>query len=287
MRGLLCALGQLPKRHWWGAGIGALAFVILSRRRRIALINIRLSFPELSAGEHRRLLRAHFRALGIWLANSLWALTASREQLQSFVQIKGETESLNQPCILLTPHFLGMDICLQALCLRYAEPNVNSGREFFYYYKPQHDSFWDSIISELRSRFGAQGLSTTFKHSLLHGAKRLRGGHYVCYLPDIDPGRRKSTVFVPFLGMAQTATVTTASHLSTAGKAAVIPIIPMQNEDGSYVVEILPPLTMTSPEADATAINATIGNWAQQQPQNYYWLHRRYKTPPAGARPPY
>ena len=288
---LLRLLGRLPCRALWGRWLGFCAYYLLPRRRRIARTNIRMALPHLPPRAQRHLLRRHFTALGVWLANGLWTLTATPSRFAARVRIVG---TMPAGGILLTPHFLGMDIGLLALCLRYAEPNTASGRQFFYYYKPQRRRSADTIASALRDRFGARGLSTKSRQSFLHGARRLREGHYVCYLPDIDPKQNKHMAFVPFLAVEQTATLTAVSHLAKLARTLVVPIITCQNDGsdatdgGDYTVHILPPLAMSGDAtADAATINATISSWVRRHPHNYYWLHRRFKTRPHPLPSPY
>ena len=254
--------------------LGLLGLCFARRRRRIAEVNLRLTQPTLSLKQRRQLLRKHFAALGEWLMDNLWALTASREELRRYCRLEGEVPGA---CIILAPHFLGLELTLLRLNMHLPTP---AG----YYYKPMHSGFWNMLILRLRQRFGGIGFSTASKHSLLAAVRHCRRGGFFCYLPDIDPRARKSTVYVPFMGVAQAATTVGASRLAKAAKVPVVPCITCRCKQG-YVVKLLPPLANFPSDdaaADARRINILIEEWVMQMPENYFWLHRRFKTDAGG-----
>ena len=274
--GVLRAVGKLPARRFWGRGLGRLAYALMRERRRVARRNIAAALPDLSAEARRRLLREHFVALGEWFMDSLWSLSAGADALRREVAVEG---TVTPPCVLLAPHFLGMDICSLRL-------SADMPERFFYYYRPQHNAFWDKVTRRQRDRFGAVGLSTRSRHSLLRGVRRLREGGVLCYFPDIDPGTRKSTVFVPFLGIARAATATGVARVAKLASAPAVLAIACRTA-GGYCFRLLPLAGFPDDcgAGDAARMNAAIGEWARRQPARYYWLHRRFKTT-AGDDPP-
>ena len=115
----------------------------------------------------------------------------------------------------------------------------------------------------------------------LHRA--LRSGEVAGILPDQDPGRG-SGVFVPFFGVPAR-TITATSRLARMSGAAVVPYYPVRRPDGRYRVRVLPALENFPGEdatADAARINALIEGWAREAPEQYLWVHRRFKGRPAG-----
>ena len=114
--------------------------------------------------------------------------------------------------------------------------------------------------------------------------KNLRSGHYVWYAPDQDLGRRHS-IFVPFFGIPA-ATLTTTAKLAKSGHALVIPFTQNRLADGSgYKLTIFPPFSdypSDDLEADTRRINAFLEEQIIKQPEQYLWVHRRFKTRPEG-----
>ena len=279
---LLAFCGRLPKRRALGVAFGRLAFFVMQRRRKIAAQNLRAVFPELSFAARARLLRQHFAALGISFMDSLWALSANKAEICRLVRVEGEVKA---PCILFAPHFLGLDICLLRLACLPGKPPVA------YYYKPMHNAFWRGVIDRLRQRFGARGYSAVSKTALLASLRQLRRSNgMLCYLPDIDPKLRKSVVFVPFLGVERAATTIGLSRLAKMTNAPVVPTIICRQADG-YVLRLLPPLPdfpgTASGVDNAKRMNEFIGEWVKKQPENYFWLHRRFKTTTGADTPIY
>ena len=92
-------------------------------------------------------------------------------------------------------------------------------------------------------------------------------------------------MFAPFFGVP-TATITASSRLAKSARAAMLPYFPERKEDGSgYILHILPPLeNFPSGDdlADATAINASIEQFVRKHPDQYMWVHQRFKTRPPG-----
>jgi KDO2-lipid IV(A) lauroyltransferase len=109
------------------------------------------------------------------------------------------------------------------------------------------------------------------------------------YAPDQNfPGERN--VFAPFFGV-QTATITASSRLAQSSGAAMLPFYPERKKDGSgYILWIDPPLAdfpSGDDVKDATAVNASIEKSVLLQPDQYVWIHQRFKTRPQGEPPIY
>ena len=104
------------------------------------------------------------------------------------------------------------------------------------------------------------------------------------YLPDMDLGPRDS-LFVPFFGVP-TATVTGLSRLARMTGARVVPCITRQLPGAAGYVTRFYPAWEDFPgpgvEADTRRMNAFIEERAREMPEQYYWLHKRFKTRPPG-----
>jgi KDO2-lipid IV(A) lauroyltransferase len=112
----------------------------------------------------------------------------------------------------------------------------------------------------------------------------MKEGRFFHYSPDMDYGPKES-IFVPFFGV-QTATITGLARLAKVTRATVIPVV-TRMEAGGYVCRVGEPLTdfpSGDDVADATRMNAFIEAEALKSPEQYYWLHKRFKTRPAGEK---
>jgi KDO2-lipid IV(A) lauroyltransferase len=117
--------------------------------------------------------------------------------------------------------------------------------------------------------------------------KALKDGYPFYYLPDMDFGARDA-IFAPFFGVSA-ATITGLSRLARATDARVVPVITRMTEDG-YEVALQPPWTDypgASVEADTVRMNAFIEAEVRKMPEQYYWVHKRFKTRPQGEKKPY
>lgn len=266
----LTALGGL------GALLGLMLYVLAGPRRRIGATNLRLCFPELSERDRRRLLKAHFRALGRASLLEAVAWWGSREEVEGLVRIEGMAhfeQHAGRPLILLTPHFLGLNlggVRLTLLPYRFASM-----------YARIRNPELDRWVRHARSRFGQTVLIS--RHEGIKPALRaIRQGMPFYYLPDQDFGQRDA-VFVPFFGIP-TATVTALPRLARITDARVLPCI-VRQEGAGYVVRFLPAwadFPGEDVESDTRRMNAFIEEQVRQMPEQYFWLHRRFKTRPPG-----
>ncbi|HEX6834788.1 MAG TPA: lipid A biosynthesis lauroyl acyltransferase, partial [Rudaea sp.] len=105
------------------------------------------------------------------------------------------------------------------------------------------------------------------------------------YAPDQDM-RGKDSVFVPFFGILA-ATITATHHLARLSGAAVIPFFHRRNADGrSYTLRLEAPLSgFPGPDVseDTARINALVERMVREAPEQYLWIHKRFKTRPPGT----
>lgn len=280
--GLLWLLHRLPPPALAACGrlVGGLFFRFGRYRRHIVLTNLGLCFPELPAREKSALARRHFAAFGRSFVERglLWWAPAGR--IRQHVRLEGQQhlEALaGRPVILLAPHFVGLDMGWTRLALE---------RDMVSIYARQKDAVFDAALRAGRLRFGRQELLSR-QEGTRRAIKALKAGTPLYYLPDLDYGRR-DTIFVPFFGVA-TATITGLSRLARLTGAAVLPVVTRMEETG-WVVEVGPAWTAfpgESIEADTRRMNAEVEAAIRRMPEQYYWLHRRFKTRPPGEQRPY
>ncbi len=273
--GVLALLGQ---------GLGTLLYAVAGERRRVVLLNLKLCFPELSEAERHTLARQHFGALtrGFIEHGILW--WSSKARLLRLLKVEGIEHWLriaDRPVILLAPHFIGLDMGGIA-CLLASERRINS------FYSRQKNAVFDQILIIGRTRFGQTTLFAR-QDGIRPMIKSLKSGEPFYYLPDMDLGDRDS-VFVPFFGVP-TATITALSRIAQVAGAVVVPCVTQQLPGGAgYVARLYPAwedFPTTDPIADARRMNAFIEARVREMPAQYYWVHKRFKTRPAGEKNPY
>lgn len=266
---------QLALGGWIGRRIGKIA----RRRRRIAAINLALCFPELSPTEQVALLDQHFAALGIGLFETALAWWGSDRKLRSLAHITG-LEHLQQAVargrgvILLTGHFTSLE--LGARFITWHQP-------FHALYRPHKNPLYEAIMRyERERRSGFPPLGREDLRGLLRAFKQ---GRAIWYAPDQNHGSRNS-VFAPFFGIP-TCTITATARLAALSGAAVVPYFPRRLPGSAgYAITILPALSefpSGDPIADAARINALLEQQIRRAPEQYLWVHRRFKTRPPGS----
>ncbi len=269
------ALGHL------GEALGVVLFHLARARRRIGAINLALCFPQLDEAARRRLLRAHFRALGRATLQETISWWGSRAEVERLTRFEGEEHMaphVGKPVIWLAPHFVGLNIGGVRVSVAYA-PAVSI-------YARIKNPHLDRLMLHARTRFGQSELYA--RHDGIKPVIRaVRRGLPLYYLPDMDFGR-KDAVFVPFFGVPA-ATVTGLARIARATGAVVVPCITRQAGDG-YVVRFYPAwqdFPSGDVEADTRRMNAFIEERIREMPEQYFWLHKRFKTRPPGEAGPY
>jgi len=273
----LCHWLPLPLLAPLGRGLGCLIYFFGRARRHVALTNLRLCFPQMPEAERRALACRHFEAFGRSFLERglLWWASAAR--IRRIVRIEGfeHLEAVrDKPTILLVPHFVGLDMGWTRLTLELGMVSI---------YANQSNLLFNAALYQGRMRFG-DSLLLSRQEGTRKAIKAMKEGRPFYYLPDMDYGQR-DTIFVPFFGFP-TATITGLSRLARMAGAAVVPVI-TRMETGGYVVRIgapWPDFPGGSIEADTRRMNACIETEVMQMPEQYFWLHKRFKTRPPGEK---
>ena len=235
---------------------GTVAFWLIPERRRVTRINLAKCFPQMHAAERERLARAHFRAFMRSFVEHALLWWASRDRIMRLVRLEGLEH-------LRATRITGL-------------------------YAHQKNPVYDRLLLRGRTRFGlSQAIPR--QDGVRAVIASIRSGRPFYYAPDLDFGR-KDAVFVPFFGVTA-ATITGVSRLAKLTRAKVLPCVArMLPGGGGYVVTILPAWENFPTDdftADTRRVNAFIEEQAQSMPEQYYWVHKRFKTRPHGEASPY
>lgn len=262
---------------WVGKGIGLLAWRFAKRRRHITETNLRLAFPELDEPHRAALVKRTFLANGVGILETATGWCRDPEHLRHRVTFKGDEHmrralAEGKGALIVGIHFSTLDLGGALHSLFFPADAV---------YRPHDNALFERFMTRARSRIFER---TIDRYDLRDVVRRIRAGHAVWYSPDQDFGRDAS-VFAPFFGI-QASTVKLTAKIARMTGAPVMPLIFHRNpDDRSYTLEYLPALEdfPTNDEiADATRINAVIEAAIRRHPEQYLWLHRRFKTRPKG-----
>ncbi len=280
--GILYILRCLPLRvnHLFGDLIGTLAFYLPIERKKVVDINLELCFPHKSVSERKQLALHHWRLFGRSMTERGYLWLGTPAQVNRLVQIESEINLTEQrPRIFFSMHLHGIEagligVSLNAKALGLTEPTT--------LYIQMKNRFFDTLIKQWRERFGAKMVLR--KHQARTLIRAIRQLHTVVISPDMDLGLENS-VFVSFFDVA-TCTVTSLSGFAKLTGAEVCPMITTLNPDGkSYTCKIHRPLE-NFPSDDALADTQRLSYFFEsiirERPQEYYWVHKRFKNRPNG-----
>lgn len=254
-----------------------LIIIVLPGRKRIAEINIRLCFPELTESEVQAMVRATFNSAAMSFFETSLAWWASDKRMKQMVSFEGveniEAERKNNRGILLLGgHYTTLEI---------------SGRLLTYYmrdfrpvYKAARNKLFNKFMISCREKAINPLLENKNMKKIILALKK---GSCVWYAPDQDFGPENS-VFAPFMGV-KIATLTATSRLAKLSGAAVIPFYSARCDDGKYIIRFgksFENFPSGDDIKDASKINSAIEEHVRQYPEQYLWLHRRFKTRPQG-----
>ncbi|MFH1045296.1 MAG: lipid A biosynthesis acyltransferase, partial [Pseudomonadota bacterium] len=278
----LLRLLPLPALAAIGNAFGMLLYALGRERRRVCLINLERCLPQLAPRERDALSRRHFQAFARAFLERAILWWGSPARIRRLVRIEGMEHFQavrGGPLVLLTPHFVGMDMGWTRLTLEFDMVSI---------YSRQRNEVFNAVLFAGRRRFGEQTLLAR-QEGVRPALRAMQAGRPFYYLPDMDYGER-DTIFVPFFGV-DAATITGVSRLARLAGARVLPCITRLLPGGEgYAVRFLPVWENypgASIEADTRRMNVFIEEQVRQMPEQYLWVHKRFKTRPAGEAPWY
>ena len=279
--GLLWLVVQLPYPliYRLGHGLGRLSMHFLRGRVRIAQRNLELCFPHLSPAQRHEMLVKNFESLGMGLMETGMPWFWPTHRVERWTETSGvnevvELQEQKQGILLIGIHFLTLE--LGARMFGMFTPGIGV-------YRPNDNPLidWLQTWGRLRSN------KTMLDRKNLKGmVKSLKEGEILWYAPDHDYGRA-SSVFVPFFNVDNAATTTGTWMLARMSKATIVPFVPRRKPNGAgyELIALQPEATppLDSPETTASWMNKIIEQCILMAPEQYMWLHRRFKTRPEGV----
>jgi Kdo2-lipid IVA lauroyltransferase/acyltransferase len=278
-------LGLIWLLHWLplallaplGRAAGLLLYALAEERRRVVLTNLQLCFPDLREAQRVQLARNHFAVFTRSLLEHGILWWGSRERVLRMVRVEGLEHWLairERPVIWLSPHFVGLDMGGIRLTAEFPLVSV---------YSKQKNPVFEAVLLHGRTRLGPTELYSR-QDGIRPVAKAIKKGLPFYYLPDMDFGERDS-MFVPFFGVPA-ATITGLARIAAMTGAVVVPAVTTQLPGGDgYVLRFYPAWDHYPGgdlAADTRRMNAFIEERVREMPEQYYWLHKRFKTRPPG-----
>lgn len=260
-----------------GKAIGRVAHRIGAERRAITRRNIELCFPDLSAGERDQLAREHFEALGASLMEMALARWGKKEKLLAMTTVEGghhiqETLDAGYGVMLISAHFTSLEISGHAL-REHCPPFDVVFRRF-------RNPLTTEIVASTRQ---VTARNVIDKNDIKSMIRSLREGVPVWYAPD-QSYHLKQSALIPFFGVPAMTNIATTT-IAKLGRAKAVPFWPRRLPEGGYEIRIEPPiegLPSDDPENDTRKYVALLEAQIRRCPEQYYWVHRKFKNRPAG-----
>ena len=256
-----------------GTIIGKFLYPIMSELRKVAYTNISNCFPEMRQSQVTTMVKRNFEAVGISFFETANAYYASDNKIKKTLTIENEylfTNALKKEggIILLCSHFMPLMLGSRALLIKHKIANV---------YRPQNNKMFDQIMVNGYQKNGAVMIKNTDTRSIV---KALSNSLPIWYAPDQDLGINNS-IFAPLFGI-QTATASATARLAKNNNTQVIPYSFVRTDQG-YKMTFQEPLdNYPSGDAfnDAKRTNQILEKQILKNPEQYLWIHRRFKTRP-------
>ena len=260
-----------------GRSSGRILYYLAGARRRITLRNLCLCFPELTPTQRTQLAKKTFRHVGMGTFELMVPWLNPGKDLTPLFAIKGIKhlrDALDQGrgVLLLGAHYTTMDVI--------SAPLAQCG-PIDVMYRFNKNSAWEWLQVQGRKRYFGAVIERENTRQVLKSLKR---GRVVWYAPDQDYGAKHS-VFAPFFGV-QAATITATARFARMNNSPVLLVQHTRDEDtGLWEIKFHPTLEDYPGEddiADATRLNQALEALIRQKPDQYLWLHKRFKTRPDG-----
>ncbi len=289
VRGFLGFLAVLPRKTAVSIAmsVGTLGYHLLGNLRRVAARNLKIAFPDLSEAEQQRLTKGSFRNLGRILGEMSHFPKATRESLEKTIgfqiepEIWAEYERLKaegRGVIIVSPHLGNWEMLVYGWSAHHGPMS--------YLARPLDNPLIEALTVRIRTRFGNRPINKT--NSVSPAIKILREGGILGILADVN-AHPKEGVFVPFFGVSA-CTSSGVALLAMRTNAAIIPMCGVWDyEKQRYIAihgEIVYPSNTGDRHRDVTEttakFTAEVEKLIRAYPDQWLWIHKRWKTRPPG-----
>ena len=273
----------LPLRLSWSLAefLGQVWFQVDRRHRQIAFRNLKIVWGgELSENERRTIACRNFMHLARVVFELPYLSKLTSDELQRFVSFHGmeyfkSSLKKGRGVLVLASHFGNWELMALAFSLRYCPINI--------VVRPLDNPFLDKLITKMRTRGGNQLIPK--KGSVRKILRLLAAGDAVALLLDQNPAWYEG-VFVPFFNEIA-CTNKALSTIALRTGAPVIPVFNVRQPDGSYRVFFEPEVvldrsgdTTRDIEENTAKFNKIIETYVRRYPEQWFWVHQRWKTRP-------
>lgn len=275
---ILYSISWLPFKLQLAMGriLGRLIFKLASKRKHVAITNLRLCFPKKNEQELQHILKMNFENTGIALFETGMGWWWPNWRVARKVKVTGshhitKAQAQGNGVLVLGMHNLSLEMCARGAGL---------DNPLVVFYRPHNNPLMEFFQHRGRARSNKYMLGKRDVKGLL---RALNDKDACAYLPDQDYGRNKS-LFVPFFAVKEAATTTGTLIFAHKKNTKTVMMIPRRNADNSgYTVEVSAPFDnfpSDNAEHDLIIINQALEKAIMVQPEQYMWLHRRFKTRP-------
>lgn len=264
---------------WIGRRMGVLAYFLNSKRRSIGYTNLKSAFPGKNTHEIKKILKGHYKNLGMSVVELLKLPVMGKRYLERYVKVEGldwikEARDKGKGAILLTGHFGNWEISSVGVSA--------SGQRMYIFAREQKHARLNNLLNSYREMAGSKVVTKGF--SVREIIKALHDNSVVAMLIDQDAGANGT--FVNFLNRpASTAQGPVTLSLKTG--AAVIPCFMRRKDRGRHVVEFGKPLQLVDTgdkekdlKANLESISDILEGHIRRFPEQWLWSHKRWKSSP-------
>ncbi len=279
---VLVGIAWLITRLPWGAIrnlgeiTGKLLYRVAGSRRHVTDTNLQLCFPELPESERREMAKRVFQEVSIGALELMvpW-LNPGRDLSDRFTFVGSEhlyeAQAQGRGVVLIGAHYATMDVISPALAT-FGFIDVM--------YRFNKNPVWEWLQVSGRKRFFDGVVEREDTRQTL---RRLKQGRVIWYAPDQDYGPKHS-VFAPFFGVPA-ATIIATQRFARLNQSPVLMIRQTRNPDMTWTLTFSPVLEdfpSGDDQADAERMNRLLEEQIRHHPEQYLWLHKRFKTRPEG-----
>ncbi|WON76609.1 kdo(2)-lipid IV(A) palmitoleoyltransferase [Serratia sp. UGAL515B_01] len=278
---VLFLLVQLPYPVLYrlGGWMGRTSMRFLKRRVSIARRNLELCFPDMDTAQRESKIIGNFESLGMGLLETGMAWFWSDKRVKRWFNVSGINhlnlaQKNGRGVLVIGVHFMSLELGGRAMGL--CQPMMAM-------YRPHNNKAMEWAQTKGRMRSNKAMLDRKDLRGMVQALKR---GEAVWFAPDQDYGPRGS-VFAPLFAVDQAATTSGTFMLARMAKPALVPVVLIRRPKGlGYDLLIQPPLEdypIDNEVAAAAYMNKVIEKEIMRAPEQYLWLHRRFKTRPEGS----